>query len=263
MVFPQQPLAKGYNLLTEEFGIHKDMMMDIGVYVFQKGEEKEFIFQEKESAYLLLNGNIQFIWGTNQKQAERKSLFDEKPTCLHVSKGIKVIIKAFDEAEVLIQKTTNPKEFDSVYYSPESINEIILGDNVWQNTARRMLRDIFTYDNAPYSNMVMGEIINLAGRWSSYPPHHHRQPEVYYYRFDKPQGFGCSIIGDEIYKITDGSISTITGGLCHPQLAAPGYPMYYCWMIRHFDNDPWTERIFDPAHEWLLEKNPEIWEPKC
>ncbi len=31
--------------------------------------------------------------------------------------------------------------------------------------------------------------------------------------------------------------------------------MYYCWMIRHLDGNPWTDRIDDPAHVWLLDEN--------
>ncbi|MEG0669100.1 MAG: 5-deoxy-glucuronate isomerase, partial [Clostridium sp.] len=113
-----------------------------------------------------------------------------------------------------------------------------------------------------YSNMVMGEVITYPGRWSSYPPHHHPQPEVYYYRFDKPQGFGVSIIGDDSFVVKDNSAALIPGGLVHPQTSAPGYAMYYCWMIRHFDNNPWTARIDDEAHIWIIDKDAEIWEGK-
>ena len=102
--------------------------------------------------------------------------------------------------------------------------------------------------------MVMGEIIVPQGGWSSYPPHQHPQPEVYYYRFEKPQGFGGCFIGDDVYKISDGSFCAIPGGFTHPQVNAPGYPMYYVWMIRHLDGNPWTDRIFDPAHKWLLDE---------
>ncbi len=49
---------------------------------------------------------------------------------------------------------------------------------------------MFDLDNAPQSNLVMGEVFNQPGRWSSYPPHHHPQPEVYYYQFEHPEGFG-------------------------------------------------------------------------
>ncbi len=262
MVFNNGPLLQGYNVLTEEFGIHKEMMMDIGVYLFSEREEKVFLDDIKETAFLLLGGHIEISWDDEKREANRKSLFDEKPTCLHVPKGVLVKIRAFEESEVLIQKTTNKKSFPSVYYLPSDLKEVILGDGVYQDTARRVIRDIFNIENAQDSNMVLGEIISLPGRWSSYPPHSHRQPEVYYYRFDKPQGFGCCIIGDDAFVVKDRSFSTIPGGLCHPQNTAPGYAMYYTWMIRHFDLDPWNERIFDEDHKWLLGQNPDIWQPK-
>lgn len=113
---------------------------------------------------------------------------------------------------------------------------------------------MFDYDNAPYSNMVMGEVFNQPGRWSSYPPHHHPQPEVYYYQFDPPQGFGACFNGDDVFKSTDGAYCTITDGNDHEQVTAPGYTMYYVWMIRHIDGDPWykTTRLYSKEHEWLV-----------
>lgn len=102
--------------------------------------------------------------------------------------------------------------------------------------------------------MVIGEIVSYPGRWSSYIPHHHPQPEVYYYKFDKSQGFGACFIGDKAYKVKDGDFAIINGGYTHPQVAAPGYRMYYSWMIRHLDSNPWMDRIDDEDHKWLLIK---------
>ena len=64
----------------------------------------------------------------------------------------------------------------------------------------RTVRTVFDYENAPYSNMVNGEVINHQGSWSSYTPHSHPQPEVYYYRFQREEGFGACFIGDNAYK---------------------------------------------------------------
>lgn len=259
MVEELKKLKNGYNVLTEMDGKHKDMMMDIGIYKLEKGEEQVCIDDAKETAFLLLSGKILIKWDGNEKEIERHSLFNEDPWCLHVSKKVKVEIKALDDAEVLVQKTDNDKEFESKLYSPEDCRSDIFGQGVWNDTARRVVRTVFDYSNAPYSNMVIGEVITYPGKWSSYPPHHHPQPEVYYYRFNKPQGFGCSVIGDKVYKTTDHSMATIPGGLVHPQTSAPGYAMYYCWMIRHLKDNPWTDRIDDKAHEWLLEPDVKIW----
>ncbi len=255
-------LQYGYNEMTNMENKHTNMLMDIGVQKMKKNDKATFIDQQKESAFLLQLGHIRIKWNGEKKEAKRTCLFDETPAVLHVPKGVEVTIEALDETEVLIEKTTNDKEFEAVYYSQEDCQSDVFGENVWKDTARRVVRTVFDYNNAPYSNMVIGEVINYPGKWSSYIPHGHPQPEVYYYKFNKEQGFGAGFIEDEAYKITHNSILCIPGGPTHPQAAAPGYAMYYCWMIRHLDNNPWTSRDNDPQHEWLLDPNVKIWPDK-
>ena len=115
----------------------------------------------------------------------------------------------------------------------------------------REIKTFFDLDNAPFSNMVLGEVLNLPGKWSSYPPHHHPQPEVYFYRFDYPDGFGAGFANGEIFKTGHNGCAVINHGF-HSQTAAPGYAMCYAWGIRHLDGDPWDKtRIDDPEHAWL------------
>ena len=160
-------------------------------------------------------------------------------------------VKAEADSEVLVQSTENERDFAPVFYTPADCRDDIFGDGVWDNKMKRTVRTVFDYSNAPYSNMVNGEVINHQGGWSSYAPHHHPQPEVYYYRYERPEGFGACYIGDDVFRIQDGSCAHIRCGKTHPQVTAPGYPMYYCWMIRHLPGNPWTDRIVDPRYEWI------------
>jgi len=245
----------GYNSITEMDGKHKDMLMDIGLLKMKEGQSEEDADEYKERAFLLVEGDIQLEWGNgNKRHIKRKSCFEEDPWCLHVPKRMKVKITAFGESELIIQKTTNDNLFDDKLYTPEECKSEEFGKGTLDNVSLRTVRTIFDDTNAPYSNLVIGEVINNSGRWSSYPPHHHPEPEVYYYRFKKKQGFGYSQVGDEVYIVNNNDTVTIPGGLVHPQVAAPGYPMYYCWMIRHLDNSRFDERIFVPEHKWLLEE---------
>ena len=95
---------------------------------------------------------------------------------------------------------------------------------------KRDVRTCFDLDNAPYSNMVLGEVVNLPGKWSSYPPHHHPQPECYFYRFDKPMGFGAGWGNGEIYETHHNGLAIITDKM-HSQVTAPGYSCCYAWGI--------------------------------
>lgn len=241
---------------------NSNMLMDIKVEKLKKGEVKLYKEECSEMAILLMSGNWKISWENIDREAKRTSLFDEEPICLHVSKSIEVKVEALEDTEILLQCTNNERSFEATYYNEENCKSDIFGEGVAQGTCRRVVRTIFDYNNAPYSNMVMGEVITYPGRWSSYPPHHHPQPEVYYYKFDKPQGFGVSIIGDNSFVAKDNSVALIQGGLVHPQSTAPGYAMYYCWMIRHLDNNPWTARIDDEAHTWILDEDAKIWEGK-
>lgn len=91
-----------------------------------------------------------------------------------------------------------------------------------------------------------GELVRLSA-----PPA--PQPECYYFKFDRPEGFGASFVGDQVFKSVDNSFSAIPGGCLHPQAVAPGFQMYTCWMIRHLDGDPWlqTTRNEDERYLWL------------
>ncbi len=249
----------GYNVLTEMDGKHKEMMMDIGIYKFRKDEKIKLKEPSKEMALLLLEGTVIMKWNGIKHKMERHSLFDDEPWCLHLPRNLEVEVEALEESEVLIQKTDNDRAFEPKLYTPEDCKTEIFGEEVLGESSRRLVRTIFDYKIAPYSNMVIGEVINLPGRWSSYPPHHHPQPEVYLYRFTKPQGFGAAFVGDEVYKVVDNSFLTIPGGYVHPQVTAPGYGMYYCWMIRHLDGNPWTDRVMDEDHSWLLDPKAEVW----
>ncbi|MGI5898726.1 MAG: 5-deoxy-glucuronate isomerase [Christensenellales bacterium] len=248
----------GYHIITEENGAYAFTQMDTGLEIIPAGESKVYESGSKETAFLLLTGELSLRTSNGKYEAKRKSIFTERPYCLHIPRGVKAELTAGDTSELLIISTINERIFPEVWYTPGDVQDRFLGEGVWEGCAKRLIRDIFTYDNAPYSNLVVGEIINLPGRWSSYAPHWHRQPEIYYYRFDKPQGFGACFIGDDAHTIRDNSFAAIPGGLCHPQVAAPGYAMYYAWIIRHLDNDPWNERIMDPAHEWLNERGAEV-----
>ena len=101
--------------------------------------------------------------------------------------------------------------------------------------------------------MVLGEVINDRGNWSGYLPHYHPQPEVYYFKFDRPEGFGASFIENDVFKSIDSSFAAIADSKTHPQAVAPGFLMYTCWMIRHFDNNPWLRQNCneDERYIWL------------
>lgn len=243
--------GQGVKVLSRAGDPVNDMMMNITVYRMKAGQERSFFSETDETAVLLVLGDVTYQWHDRQETGKRNSFIRQGPFCLHTPKCVRVTIRAHTDSEVLVQMTENDRFFDPVFYHPEDCRDDIFGLDVFDNKMKRTVRTVFDYKNAPYSNMVNGEVINHQGGWSSYTPHHHPQPEVYYYRYERTEGFGACFLGDDVYKIKDGSCACIPGGVTHPQVTAPAFPMYYCWMIRHLENDPWTDRVVDPRYTWI------------
>ena len=245
---------KGEEILTTYDNEYSDMLMDIRVYRMKAGEERAFCREGEECAVLLLSGKVRFECGTIGSEVARKDVFTEGPYALHASSGVEIKVKAVDDAEILVQCTKNDKAFDAKLYVPDDAPyKYSGGKKDLFETAGRRVNTIFDHDINPSSNMVLGEVLNERGNWSGYLPHRHPQPECYYFKFDRPEGFGASFVGDDVFKSVDNSFSAIPGGKLHPQSCAPGYIMYTCWMIRHLDGNPWlqTDRCEDDAYVWM------------
>ena len=117
--------------------------------------------------------------------------------------------------------------------------------------------------NRPAARLVVGETFNAMGNWSSYPPHKHdenrgdeevRLEELYYFQVEPEQGFGAQFLYtpdgamDEAYRVRQGDVTLLPRGY-HPVSAAPGYRVYYLWVMA---GDGRRLRPFDdPEHAWV------------
>ena len=201
---------------------------------YKAGESRSFGRNGEETAVLLLSGEIKFAWDNGEADVSRKDVFTEGPWCVHSSSGKQITVKASADSEILVQCTKNEAEFASRLYKPEDAPWKYSCKGKFGDVAKRRVNTIFDHDIAPYSNMVLG---------------------CYYFKFDRPEGFGASFVGDQVFKSVDGSFSAIPGGELHPQAVAPGFMMYTCWMIRHLEGNPWlqTDRCEDERYTWLHE----------
>ena len=226
--------------------------MDVGLLILEAGDSFTISEPEKEVAVLLWGGEADLKWNEGSAHIYRESCFGHGGYCLLAGRGDTIKIEAKSHCEFYVQKTLNDKPFPTILYTPETTLIQQAGSKgELMGAMRRDIITYFDYDNAPFSNQVLGEVLNHPGKWSSYPPHHHPQPEVYFYRFDYPDGFGAGFANGEIYKTSHNGLSIINHGF-HSQVAAPGYALCYAWGIRHLDGDPWIKtRIDDPEHAWL------------
>jgi 5-deoxy-glucuronate isomerase len=161
-----------------------------------------------------------------------------------------------------VVSTANERSFPATLYLPKDITPEFRGAGLVQGACLRNVRLIFDRTTRPESNLVVGEVVNYPGKWSSYPPHHHDQPEIYHYRFTDPRGYGHAELGEDVAKVRDGDTVFIPPGLDHAQVSAPGYGMYYLWMIRHLPGNPYTGFTFAEEHRWTLDASQQGWLPK-
>ena len=168
MLFKPEYDENGKKVLCEMNGINSEMLMDIYVKKLKKGETLEIIEENNECAILLLSGDVTFKVGNEiDERCKRKNPFEKKPYAVHFCKQVKASVTANEESEILVQMTDNEKTWKSEFYNPDNCLYQEFGKGQWNGTGHRIVSTMFDLDNAPQSNMVMGEVFNQPGRWSS------------------------------------------------------------------------------------------------
>lgn len=131
----------------------------------------------------------------------------------------------------------------------------------WQ----RDVNDIITSKyEGKVDRIVLGETYSMPGQWSSYPSHKHdtdnlpfevNMEEIYHFKVNPGQGFGIQVMYSddmslrESYIIKNGDSVAIKNGY-HPVAAAPGYQVYYLWVMAGVDTRQLTP-CDDPDHAWV------------
>jgi 5-deoxy-glucuronate isomerase len=109
-------------------------------------------------------------------------------------------------------------------------------------------RDIYKViaENVEGSRILMGVTMSKPGNWTSWPPHEHAATrEELYLFFDIPHpGFATQFIYTDLAApefaepVFDNDAVTIVKGY-HPNVAAPGYPVNFCWVLCSLEDDTW------------------------
>jgi 5-deoxy-glucuronate isomerase len=251
----------GYTPITYENDPVLGRGIGFGIHVLRADEEvTDGGVQER--VWVLLQGKARVTLEGRDARVERLSLFDEAPTVVHVGPRTQLRIRAQSErVEWAVARVENARTFAPYLFWPHEIEPEYRGLGLAKGACIRNVRQVFDRSLRPESNVVVGEVINYPGRWSSYPPHHHDQPEIYHYRFSAPQGYGHGEVGERVYKVHQYDTLRIAAAQDHAQVAAPGYAMYYLWIVRHLDDNPYTGFEYSAEHTWLLDPEAPIWEP--
>lgn len=249
---------------TEITRCDDDPRLGIGLAVVRLApRERVTIVAARETAWLLMSGELDVQVGPHRARWTRSSLFDDAPSCVHVAAGAEVVLDARSEVELTRYESASTRRFDARLFGPTDVRHEQRGKGQVRDASHRLVRTIFDRENSdPACDLVLGEVVTLPGRWSSYPPHHHAQPELYHYRFTDPRGYGHAELGDDVVKVRQYDTVQIVPPLDHAQVAAPGYGMFYSWVIRHLPDAPYVAPEFTEEHRWVMEPGATTWWPR-
>lgn len=261
---PARGFSRGYAAILEDAARRPHAAcpgVDFGVLRLGAGQRWRHA-ATMETVFVLLEGDAEVDLSGERRRVHRTSLFDQNPVTFHCGRGAALAVHAGPRgAEFALIRTANARVLPARCYGAGDVATEDRGAGLAQGACRRLVRTIFDHSTRPDSNLVVGEVVNFPGRWSSYPGHHHPQPEIYHYRFTLPQGYGHAEVGEEVFKVRHGDTTVIPGGLEHAQVSAPGYGMYYLWVVRHLLRRPYEGFTFGPEHRWLLDPAEQGWQP--
>ena len=224
------------------------------------GESHGSHLSRAETAVIVLGGRCNAKCGdiTYENVGERANVFAGRASAVYAPPGCPVEIAAATDLEVAICATPATKRGELQLISPRQVTVRSVGQSNW----RRDVHDIIGA-NVDAQSLLVGETYNPPGNWSSYPPHKHDRDdppheaqleELYHFRVDPPGGFGVQRVYsaegdlDETVTVRGGDTVVIPRGY-HPVAAAPGYRLYYLWILA---GDTrllrWQD---DPQHHWI------------
>jgi len=226
----------GFTALTDSSG---ENGFGLGFGIIRLSAGQAFLDERhEERAFFHLEGEALISFGGESAVARRSDVVEELPTVVHVPSGDAVEIRCSSEnTELVVFSVVNPGTFAGRIIAPSDISRTRLMSKRHPESTERELRTVLDDEGAPHSNMTVGELVNLPGKWSSYPPHTHPHPEIYHYRFAPHHGFGYSQVGDEVHVVRNGDTVLIPPGETHPQVSAPGFTMVYLWGMPHLPEE--------------------------
>ncbi|HNP64608.1 MAG TPA: 5-deoxy-glucuronate isomerase [Woeseiaceae bacterium] len=252
----------GTTRITRYDDVDDNVPISLDVLKLEAGESLS-LTAEYETAWLLMSGKVEGKAGDIAFTFDRTSIFDESSSCIHVSARTPVTLRCESDVEFTVYSCDNTKAFAARVFYPDDVANEPRGKGQVGDRCLRYVRTIFDDTNSdPNTDLVLGEVITFQGGWSSYPPHHHPQPEIYHYRFTEPQGYGHGELGETVLKVRNNDTVKIVDLNDHAQCAAPGYGMYYAWVIRHLPDDRYSVPEFTEEHAWIMQPDARYWDPK-
>lgn len=166
---------------------------------------------------------------------------------LYISRGMKFEVATDDYVDIVEASCPTGKTHPTQYVNfdkdvkPSDSLTLRVGQEPYHRDIHKVIAE-----NVEGSRILMGVTMSKPGNWTSWPPHEHAASrEELYLFFDIPKpGFGTQFIYTDpmnpefampVYQ--DDAVSIVKG--YHPNVAAPGYPINFCWALCSLEDDTW------------------------
>ncbi len=206
---------------------------------------------DNELALVVLGGTLDVTSdrGTWLGLGRRAHVFAGLPYALYLPRNTAFTVAATTDCEFAVAWVAADRDFAPRLVTPADVTvEVRGGDH-----ATRQINHIMP-PGFPCQRLVVVEVYTPGGNWSSYPPHKHDVhvvdaagnllqadlDEVYYYKFDRPEGYALQRIYtdaesplqragfpiDAAVVVRDNDVVLIPEGY-HPVSSPVGYTTYY------------------------------------
>lgn len=216
---------------------------------------KEYVF-----VFLYGHADVQVDNTLYSNVGERQSVFDGPSHSVYAPRNKKVTFTGIDNVKIAVISTPTDKDSEPQWKKPGEVKVAILG----QEPYKRSFNGIVDTDhNANY--LTVGESFVVPGNYAGFPGHKHdvdnmpaesAAEEIYYFLFDKEQGFGYQSLYtadgeiDVTYRVKNNDVTEFPKGY-HLTQTAPGYGMYILWFMA--GDVQGVHRTNDPEHEWVIQ----------
>jgi 5-deoxy-glucuronate isomerase len=237
-------------------------LTEFGIITLKRGETYVAASGTSEVALVVLGGTCA-VAGDGfafTGVGTRKDVFSGKPHTVYIPCGNRYTVTGTTDVE--IAWTASPSDLKTTAYriTPDQVKEVHIGKESYQRDAYLMLTDAF-----PAAHLFIGEAFVPSGGHASYPPHRHDadnlpvevdMEELYFFRFNPGQGYGIQKIytDDRAIDFTctvEQNDATLIPRGYHPVINAPGYTMYYLWIMAGQHHRKFLS-VIDPKHKWIL-----------
>ena len=237
--------------------------LEFGIIELDAGQSVTLQTDNMEYSFIFMFGHADVRTGEYDWRAvgERQDVFGGPCHSIYVPRNSTVSFTGCDHVKIGVISTPTDKDSQPQWRKPDAVKVMTLGEEPWKRDCHIIIDGD---SNADY--LTVGESMVVPGNWAGFPGHKHdvdNMPqesiaeEIYYFLFDKEQGFGYQSLYtadgeiDETYRVKNNDLVEFPKGY-HLTMTAPGYRMYILWFMS--GDVQGIHRTNDPDHAWILEK---------